>query len=774
MRKFYASLLLLFGLGAFEESLAQTNSVTLTPPTGPTSNYSSITAAYAAIPNAPTGNYLIEINTIYDGSSETYPIVLGDKGLSGGNPTITIRPAAGNNGEIIQRATPAAGSVISLDGGDNIIVDGRPGGVSSVVSNYLMVNDLFSGSNSSRNIELWNGANNNIIRYINAVAAAPTATTGARVINISTSPLGQPNNNNVITNNVVTGGLRGIQVFGTAAINTGNVISNNVVRDFGDRGIFGGSFQDNTTIQSNTIGFSTFNPLGTAITGIDNQGTGLTQTNILDNVINLPLPSSTTVTQILGISDVSSGGVTNIERNTINNLSSPVATIIWGIYTTTQTAVQNINVRRNKIYDLSSNAAASIRGISFAGFTGSTFRIENNFVSLTQANSSATSVLGIFIGGTAATNTYTTHLYHNTFRIGGTLSSTSGTANSVVSAGIFRNNNQTGSSYNQINNIAINERSGGVTGVAHIGFINFSANGTLNVDHNTYFASAASDAYAAGWTTGTGTTVFASSPAGLTLYKTDAAPNEQNSNFANVLFVSNTDLHLAPPSDRDPALKGTPIGSVTVDIDGETRSATTPRQGADDSNLTFPVILFSFKGESKGDYNQLNWITSTEVGNAGFELQKSIDGKEFAKLAFINSKSENGNSSTSLNYTFDDRKPFNEVSYYRLKQVDINGRTSYSNIILIKGKGATKLEISNIYPNPAVNDLRIVVSNAKDSRAMVSITDISGKLLLTQSTGLKAGDNVLNINVSSLSSGNYVLTVRDQSTGEMISTRFVK
>lgn len=139
---------------------SQSNTVQLTLPVGPPVLFPSITSAYAIIPPGLTGNYLIELLPGYDGTdaTELYPIQLTDK--IPGAFTITIRPVGGNNGEVIQRPVPAAGVVMQINGGDNVIIDGRPGGITSTPINYLTVNDPFVGSNTNRNIELLNGADN--------------------------------------------------------------------------------------------------------------------------------------------------------------------------------------------------------------------------------------------------------------------------------------------------------------------------------------------------------------------------------------------------------------------------------------------------------------------------------------------------------------------------------------------------------------------------------------------------------------------------------------
>ncbi len=111
-----------------------------------------------------------------------------------------------------------------------------------------------------------------------------------------------------------------------------------------------------------------------------------------------------------------------------------------------------------------------------------------------------------------------------------------------------------------------------------------------------------------------------------------------------------------------------------------------------------PITLLSFKGEHHADKNVLHWSTATELNNQGFELQYSADGNNFNKLAFINSKAINGNRSTILSYEFADARPLSGNSWYRLKQVDKDGQSSFSNILLLKGEKINAITLSIMYP----------------------------------------------------------------------------
>ena len=94
-----------------------------------------------------------------------------------------------------------------------------------------------------------------------------------------------------------------------------------------------------------------------------------------------------------------------------------------------------------------------------------------------------------------------------------------------------------------------------------------------------------------------------------------------------------------------------------------------------------PVTLLNFSGEHRDNKNLLKWSTATELNNQGFEVQYSTDGNNFDAISFVNSKSKDGNSASVINYEFIDGRTLYGNAYYRLKQVDKDGRPNFSNII---------------------------------------------------------------------------------------------
>lgn len=109
---------------------------------------------------------------------------------------------------------------------------------------------------------------------------------------------------------------------------------------------------------------------------------------------------------------------------------------------------------------------------------------------------------------------------------------------------------------------------------------------------------------------------------------------------------------------------------------------------------TLPVELAAFEARKKGQFVQLDWRTMTEENNDFFSIERSSKGVEWEKIGHVNGQ---GNSIKMVDYSFFDKNPFVGDNYYRLKQQDINGTFTYSQIKVVTFTKGT-IEIS---PNPA-------------------------------------------------------------------------
>lgn len=174
-------------------------------------------------------------------------------------------------------------------------------------------------------------------------------------------------------------------------------------------------------------------------------------------------------------------------------------------------------------------------------------------------------------------------------------------------------------------------------------------------------------------------------------------------------------------------------------------------------SLTFggtllPVELLSFTGEAGDRKSLLKWQTSSESNNDRFEVETSKDGSNYY---WIGSVPGSGNSSTTRSYSFIDQLPTMGTNYYRLKQVDLDGRFKYSKTITVNFDETGNLVAA--YPNP-VKD-RLTIDIAEPASAMdISIHAIDGRLVQKETATAIQRQQI--IDVSKLLPGTYVVSIR--------------
>jgi hypothetical protein len=141
---------------------------------------------------------------------------------------------------------------------------------------------------------------------------------------------------------------------------------------------------------------------------------------------------------------------------------------------------------------------------------------------------------------------------------------------------------------------------------------------------------------------------------------------------------------------------------------------------------TLPVKLTRFTAIVENDATLLRWETSSELNNAAFVIERSTDAASFTTIGQVK-----GNGTTNLTslYSFTDRQPQPGNNYYRLKQIDIDGRAEYSEVRVVKFNPATDVLVS-IYPNPAA--ARITISATRQVISKITLVDISGHRVLEQ------------------------------------------
>jgi G8 domain/Right handed beta helix region/Secretion system C-terminal sorting domain len=159
-----------------------------------------------------------------------------------------------------------------------------------------------------------------------------------------------------------------------------------------------------------------------------------------------------------------------------------------------------------------------------------------------------------------------------------------------------------------------------------------------------------------------------------------------------------------------------------------------------------PVELLRFEGQATTNGNLLTWITASEENNGGFEIEASTNGIEFEKIGFVAGKIT---SNTQQNYAYLDTRSKGVDTYYRLRQVDMDGKSQTAQIILIEGTSASAGV--KVYPNPAVQSSITIETNTPSA---IRIINSLGQLIYEQAA---LSDTKLTLPVSDWPDGIYYI-----------------
>lgn len=185
------------------------------------------------------------------------------------------------------------------------------------------------------------------------------------------------------------------------------------------------------------------------------------------------------------------------------------------------------------------------------------------------------------------------------------------------------------------------------------------------------------------------------------------------------------------------------------------------------SNTTsIPVELMSFKAFVKNNVNALTWVTASERSNAAFDIERSNNGLDFQVIGTVKGA---GTSAKVTTYNFSDDAPL-PLSYYRLRQIDFDGKETPSKILTVTRTGAGKVVLNKLYPSVAHDVLTLDMT--ANGTTNVSIYDAVGRLVVSKQLGDVSGAIIEPLNINGLANGVYMLNV--QSGGVRLMQRFVK
>jgi len=168
-----------------------------------------------------------------------------------------------------------------------------------------------------------------------------------------------------------------------------------------------------------------------------------------------------------------------------------------------------------------------------------------------------------------------------------------------------------------------------------------------------------------------------------------------------------------------------------------------------------PVSLVSFSGRYSSSSSTLDWVTSQEINNKEFELLRSTDGLKFDKIATIAGA---GNTSISQKYQYQDRISGQGYVYYRLRQVDLDGKSTLSNIVrLSMGNDVQSLQL---YPNPFTKSFTATFGAQRTAKATMQLINMKGQLVYSTTINVNKGSNAVQMNdIPNLQSGLYQVVI---------------
>jgi Zn-dependent metalloprotease len=179
------------------------------------------------------------------------------------------------------------------------------------------------------------------------------------------------------------------------------------------------------------------------------------------------------------------------------------------------------------------------------------------------------------------------------------------------------------------------------------------------------------------------------------------------------------------------------------------------------ANVPLPVTLVSLTAKLRGPDALLAWKTAQELHNRGFNVERSRDGNRFEVLGFV---AGHGTSSQNTAYEFVDRQvPPTGTFYYRLQQLDYDGKARYSPVVTVRATSKTDA-LATLHPNPA-QDWVYLTFSGNPSPVTVTLLGVDGRRVWQQEVS-KTSATPLALPIAQLPAGVYLVQVTDGGTVE--------
>ncbi|MEM9917685.1 MAG: T9SS type A sorting domain-containing protein [Bacteroidota bacterium] len=178
-------------------------------------------------------------------------------------------------------------------------------------------------------------------------------------------------------------------------------------------------------------------------------------------------------------------------------------------------------------------------------------------------------------------------------------------------------------------------------------------------------------------------------------------------------------------------------------------------------SVVLPVELLSFEGKMQEGKAMLDWQTASELNNEGFEIQRSLDGKNWKVLDFVPGA---GNGQAIRTYDYIDVAPGAGITYYRLRQVDLDGKYVFSNVVSVENK-EERAKFGELFPNPSKTGIVYLDYTSKVRETInISVYDLMGRMVMQERRQMDRGQSVVELLLSDAGKGLYTVVFDDGTT----------
>jgi hypothetical protein len=198
-----------------------------------------------------------------------------------------------------------------------------------------------------------------------------------------------------------------------------------------------------------------------------------------------------------------------------------------------------------------------------------------------------------------------------------------------------------------------------------------------------------------------------------------------------------------------------PAAAGTYTISRSNITSFSPFTVSSDRNQPLPVELVSFTAKRAGGVVVCEWATASEKNNDHFELQRSLDGKNFTALRTIKGA---GTSTLGHSYTAQDLQPAQGTAYYRLQQADTDGKVTYSSVVAVAGGSSREVATrATVVPNPGTGRFELLTELAAPGVVRGEVFNMVGLRGATLEQAQLVGTNRLPLDLSQQPAGVYIV-----------------